>query len=190
MVNLISDVVAYLESIAPPAFQESYDNAQLITGNPADEVTGILCSLDVTEEVVQEAIDLKCNLIVAHHPIIFKGLKSLTGRDYVERTVIKAIKNNVTIYAIHTNLDNIHTGVNKRIADRLGLSNTQVLAPKKGILMKLTAFVPVDDTQQVLKGLYQAGAGSIGEYSNCSFRIEGTGTFLPSDHANPTIGQT
>ncbi|QDH79557.1 Nif3-like dinuclear metal center hexameric protein [Echinicola soli] len=189
MVNLISDVVSYLESIAPPAYQESYDNAQLITGNASDEVTGILCSLDVTEDVVQEAIDLKCNMIVAHHPIVFKGLKSLTGKNYVERTVIKAIKNNIAIYAIHTNLDNVHTGVNKRIADKIGLVNTKILAPKKGILMKLTAFVPVADTPLVLQGLYQAGAGAIGEYSNCSFRVEGTGTFLPSDQANPTIGK-
>ncbi|WP_200976192.1 Nif3-like dinuclear metal center hexameric protein [Echinicola sp. 20G] len=189
MVNLIRDVVSYLESIAPPAYQESYDNAQLITGNPDDKVKGILCTLDVTEEVVQEAIDLGCNMIVAHHPIVFKGLKSLTGKNYVERTVIKAIKNDIAIFAIHTNLDNIHTGVNKRICDKIGLTNTKVLAPKKGLLSKLTTFIPTEETDKVLEGLYNAGAGDIGEYSNCSFSVEGTGSFLPSDQSNPTIGE-
>lgn len=189
MVNLIRDVVSYLETIVPPSYQESYDNAQLITGNPKDEVKGILCSLDVTEEVVEEAISLGCNMIVAHHPIVFKGLKSLTGKNYVERTVLKAIKNDIAIYAIHTNLDHIHTGVNKRISDKIGLKNTRILAPKKGLLMKLTAFVPVKNTSEVLEALYAAGAGSIGEYSKCSFSSQGTGSFLPSDKANPSIGE-
>ncbi|WP_215222939.1 Nif3-like dinuclear metal center hexameric protein [Echinicola shivajiensis] len=190
MVNLIRDVVSFLESIAPPSYQESYDNAQLITGNPSEEVKGILCTLDVTEEVVEEAISLGCNLIVAHHPIVFKGLKSLTGKNYVERTVLKAIKNDIAIFAIHTNLDHIHTGVNKKICDKIGLTNTKILSPKKGLLMKLTAFVPLENTNEVLEALYSAGAGSIGEYSKCSFRSQGTGTFLPSDKANPSIGET
>ncbi|GAB3646549.1 Nif3-like dinuclear metal center hexameric protein [Echinicola sediminis] len=188
MVNLIRDVVSYLESIAPPSYQESYDNAQLITGDPNAEVSGILCSLDATEEVVEEALSLGCNMIVAHHPIVFKGLKSLTGKNYVERTVLKAIKNDIAIYAIHTNLDHIHTGVNKRICDKIGLINTKILAPKKGLLMKLTTFIPVEHTEKVLDALHAAGAGAIGEYSKCSFQIDGEGTFLPSDKANPTIG--
>ncbi len=188
MVNLIRDVVSYLESIAPPAYQESYDNAQLITGNPNDEVFGILCTLDATEDVVQDAIDKNCNLIVAHHPIIFKGLKSLTGKNYVERTVIKAIKNDIAIYAIHTNLDHVHTGVNRKIADKIGLEKPRILAPKNSLLMKLVAFVPQENTEEVLQSLYQAGAGSIGEYSNCSFQVLGEGSFLPSENSNPTIG--
>ncbi|MDN3670105.1 Nif3-like dinuclear metal center hexameric protein [Echinicola jeungdonensis] len=188
MVNLIRDVVSYLESIAPPAYQESYDNAQLITGSPKDKVKGILCTLDVTEEVVQDAIDKNCNLIVAHHPIIFKGLKSLTGKNYVERTVIKAIKNDIAIYAIHTNLDHVHTGVNRKIAEKIGLEKSRILAPKNSLLMKLVVFVPNENTEEVLQGLYKAGAGSIGEYSNCSFQVLGEGTFLPSENSNPTIG--
>ena len=131
MVYSIRDIVSYLETIAPPAYQESYDNAQLITGDPRQEVTGILCTLDATEAVVQEAMDLGCNLIVAHHPIVFKGLKSFTGKNYVERTVVKAIKNDIAIYAIHTNLDHVSTGVNKKICDLIGLEKTKILQPKK-----------------------------------------------------------
>jgi putative NIF3 family GTP cyclohydrolase 1 type 2 len=115
MVYTISDVVSYLEKLAPPAYQESYDNAQLLTGNPKEKVKGILCSLDATEEVIDEAIEMGCNLVVAHHPIVFKGLKSLTGKNYIERTMIKAIKNDIAIYAIHTNLDHVAHGVNKKI---------------------------------------------------------------------------
>jgi dinuclear metal center YbgI/SA1388 family protein len=188
MVYSIRDIVSALETLAPPAYQESYDNAQLITGNATDSVKGILCTLDVTEEVVQEAVELGCNLIVAHHPVVFKGLKSLTGKNYVERTVIKAIKNDIAIYAIHTNLDHVQHGVNKRISDKLGLTNTRILAPKPALLMKLTTFIPLEYTEQVMHALDQAGAGKIGNYSSCSFQVAGTGTFLPSEKANPTIG--
>src|SRR5690554_5803225 len=188
MVYSISDIVFHLESIAPPAYQESYDNARLLTGSPDGKVTGILCTLDVTEEVVQEAIDNNCNLIVAHHPIIFKGLKSLTGKNHVEKTVIKAIKNDIAIYAIHTNLDHIHTGVNKKIADKIGLTKTKILSPKPSLLMKLVTFVPSENADQVLQSLFEVGAGQIGDYSSCSFQLEGTGTFLPGKEANPTIG--
>jgi dinuclear metal center YbgI/SA1388 family protein len=189
MVYSIRDIVSGLESLAPPAYQESYDNAQLITGNPGDEVTGIICSLDVTEEVVQEAIEKNCNLIVAHHPILFKGIKSLTGKNYVERTLIKAIKNNIAIFAIHTNLDHVDKGVNKKLCDKIGLIRTRILAPKPSLLMKLVTFVPIDHADQVLQSLYGAGAGKIGNYSSCSFQVNGIGTFKPSNEANPTLGQ-
>jgi dinuclear metal center YbgI/SA1388 family protein len=189
MVYSIRDITSYLESIAPPAYQESYDNARLLTGDPKEEVTGILCTLDVTEAVVEEAIELNCNLIVAHHPIIFKGLKSLTGKNYVERTIIKAIKNDIAIYAIHTNLDNVSTGVNKKISDLIGLENTRILAPKAELLNKLVTFVPVDARENVSRALFEAGAGQIGNYSDCSFFSTGTGTFTPSQEANPTIGE-
>ena len=188
MVYSIRDVVSALETLAPPAYQESYDNAQLITGNPADPVRGVLCTLDVTEDVVREATELGCNLIVAHHPIVFKGLKSLTGKNYVERTVINAIKNDIAIYAIHTNLDHVQHGVNKRICDKLGLIDTRILSPKPSLLMKLTTFIPVAQTEEVLEALSRAGAGKIGNYSSCSFQVEGTGTFRPSEEASPTIG--
>jgi dinuclear metal center YbgI/SA1388 family protein len=188
MVYSIREIVSALETLAPPAYQEAYDNAQLITGNASDPVKGVLCTLDVTEEVVQEAIELNCNLIVAHHPIVFKGLKSLTGKNYVERTVIKAIKNDIAIYAIHTNLDHVQHGVNKRICDKLGLINTRILSPKPSLLMKLTTFIPIEQTDQVVQALDRAGAGKIGNYSSCSFQVAGTGTFMPSEEANPTIG--
>jgi dinuclear metal center YbgI/SA1388 family protein len=189
MVYTIRDIVSYLEKIAPPAYQESYDNAQLITGDPKNQVKGILCSLDATEAVIEEAISLGCNLVITHHPIVFKGLKSLTGKNYVERTIIKAIKNDVAIYAIHTNLDHVAHGVNKKIADKIGLVKTSILQPKKEILSKLTTFVPIEAKNQVLSALFEAGAGEIGEYSGCSFTAEGKGTFIPSEKANPNKGE-
>ncbi|WP_158856883.1 Nif3-like dinuclear metal center hexameric protein [Lunatibacter salilacus] len=189
MVYLLRDVISYLESVAPPSYQESYDNAQLLVGNPEDEITGILCTLDVTEEVVAEAVDRGCNLIVAHHPIIFKGLKSLTGKNYVERTVIKAIRAEVAIYAIHTNLDHVIHGVNAKIAEKIGLKNLQILSPKKDVLTKLVTFVPQSDTEKILNSLFEAGAGIIGDYKNCSFRVAGRGTFLPMENANPAVGE-
>ncbi|MGY6743853.1 MAG: Nif3-like dinuclear metal center hexameric protein [Cecembia sp.] len=188
MVYTIQDIVSFLEQIAPPSYQESYDNSGLITGNHSEQVKGILCSLDATEAVVDEAISLGCNLIIAHHPIIFKGLKGLTGKNYVERTVIKAIKNDIAIYAIHTNLDHISQGVNKKISDKIGLVDTAILQPKKGLLSKLVTFVPLEAKQKVLSALFEAGAGEIGEYAGCSFLSEGLGTYTPSDKANPHKG--
>ncbi|MFT4032544.1 MAG: Nif3-like dinuclear metal center hexameric protein [Siphonobacter sp.] len=184
----IQEITTFLEQLAPLDYQESYDNAGLIVGNPQNEITQILVSLDCTEEVVQEAMDRSCNLIVAHHPIVFKGLKKLNGKNYVERTVLKAIKNDIAIYATHTNLDNVKGGVNWKIAERLGLENLKILAPRKQLLRKLTTFVPLEHTQAVLQALYQAGAGQIGAYKNCSFRTLGTGTFTPTEVANPYIG--
>lgn len=186
----IKDITDFLESIAPKAYQEDYDNTGLITGNSDWEVQGILCTLDCVESIVDEAITMKCNLIVAHHPIVFRGLKQLNGKNYVERTIIKAIKNDIAIYAIHTNLDNVHTGVNQKIADKLGLENTRILSPKPATLQKLEFFVPIEDTDRVLEALHHAGAGNVGNYSNCSFRVEGTGTFKPNDLANPAIGKS
>ncbi len=191
MIN-IKQLTQFLETIAPKQYQESYDNAGLLTGDPHWEVSGILIALDSTEAVVDEAIAKNCNVIIAHHPIIFKGLKSLTGKNYIERTIIKAIKHDIAIYAIHTNLDNIHTGVNKRICDRLGLINTRILSPKTDLLSKLTTFIPEGQVTEVTQALYAAGAGQIGEYKNCSFSVSGEGTFLPTEGTHPhtgTVGQ-
>jgi len=185
----ISDVVRLLEETAPPAYQESYDNAGLLTGNPQWDCTGIICTLDATEEVINEARRKNCNLVVAHHPIIFGGLKKITGRNYVERTVITAIKNDVAIYAIHTNLDNIIQGVNNKIADKLGMINRSVLAPKTGELMKLYTFVPLEHAERVRSALFEAGGGNIGNYSETSFNAEGTGTFKGNDAASPYVGE-
>ncbi|SDH01346.1 dinuclear metal center protein, YbgI/SA1388 family [Dyadobacter soli] len=187
--TFIKEILTELEKLAPLPYQEDYDNAGLLVGSPDTEVTGILFTLDITEEIVEEAINKQCNLIVAHHPIIFKGLKKLNGKNYVERTVIKAIKNDIALYATHTNLDHVTGGVNWQIANRLGLQNIRILAPKKQILAKLAFFCPVENTQEVLKALFEAGAGEIGEYRNCSFRSEGAGTFLPSENANPAVGE-
>lgn len=186
----IYQIIQHLEQVAPPVYQESYDNSGLITGNSSDEVTGVLISLDATESIVDEAIEKKCNLIISHHPIVFKGLKSLTGKNYVERTVLKAIRNNISLYAIHTNLDNVRHGVNNRIADQLGLIDRSVLAPKKGILQYLVTYVPLDHTTKVLASLHNAGAGRIGLYENCSFTSPGTGAFKPLTGSNPHIGRS
>ncbi len=185
----IKDIIQHLESIAPLAYQESYDNSGLLTGNVNEEVKGILISLDVIEDIVDEAIEQGSNLIIAHHPIIFKGLKSITGKNYIERTIIKAIKNDIAIYAIHTNLDNVHNGVNKKICDKLELINTTVLAPKNAVLSKLVTFIPTKDVNKVKNSLFSAGAGNIGNYSHCSFTVVGEGEFKPNEKSNPTIGQ-
>ncbi|NIJ52109.1 Nif3-like dinuclear metal center hexameric protein [Dyadobacter arcticus] len=184
----IKDITNELEKLAPLAYQEGYDNAGLLVGSSETEVQGILFTLDVTEKIVDEAIEKQCNLIVAHHPIIFKGLKKLNGKNYVERTVIKAIKHDIAIYATHTNLDHVTNGVNWKIAEQLGLTNVKVLAPKKQWLTKLTFFAPIENTNSILNALFHIGAGKIGQYEQCSFRTKGTGTFLPGEFANPTIG--
>lgn len=185
----IKDVISVLEQFAPLPYQESYDNAGLQTGDSNTAVTGVLVTLDCTEDVIEEALEKNCNLIVAHHPVIFKGLKQLTGRSYVERTIIKAIKNDIAIYASHTNLDSVHNGVNAKIAEKLGLRDVKTLSKKPHTLMQLVFFVPVPDTEKVVTAVHKAGAGQVGDYSNCSFQVQGTGRFLPSDKANPTIGE-
>lgn len=185
----IQDVTNYLESIAPLEYQESYDNAGLIVGNYENDVSGVLVCLDSTEKIVDEAIERKCNLIVAHHPIVFSGLKKITGKNYVERTVIKAIKNDIAIYAIHTNLDNMLNGVNEIIGRKLGLINTQILSPSSNNLRKLITYVPVDYVEKVRESLFDSGAGKIGNYDECSFSSIGEGTFRAGDDTNAFIGE-
>ncbi len=185
----VGNIIQLLEQIAPPSLQESYDNCGLLTGNDHWECSGIICTLDVTEATIQEAIDRNCNLIVAHHPLIFGGLKKLTGRNYVEKAVIAAIKNDIAIYAIHTNLDNVITGVNGRIADKLGLINRTVLLPKDSLLRKLYTYVPTAHAEKVKQALFDAGAGNIGQYSECSFAVNGEGTFKGNDQTNPFVGE-
>ncbi len=185
----IAEVTGMLEQLAPPELQESYDNAGLITGNASTECTGILCTLDATEEVIDEAIAAGVNLVVAHHPIIFSALKKINGKNYVERTVIKAIRNDIAIYAIHTNLDNVINGVNGRMADLLGLQQRQVLSPKKEMLRKLYSFVPHDHLDKVRDAVFRAGAGYIGNYSECGFTVKGTGTFKANEGADPFVGE-
>ena len=185
----LRDICNKLEEWAPLGYQESYDNSGLIVGDPETDVKGVLVSLDCLECVVDEAISKDCNVVVSHHPIVFGGLKSLTGKNYVERTVLKAIKNNIALYAIHTNLDNVDTGVNKMIADRLSLQNVKILKPKKDGLKMLITYVPNSHVESVRTALFAQGAGSIGEYSECHFSVDGIGTFKGSDNSNPAVGQ-
>ena len=185
----IKEIINHLSKIAPPQLQEDYDNAGLITGSSEWEVTGVLISLDCIEAIVDEAIDKKCNLIVCHHPIVFRGLKRLNGNNYVERVIIKAIKNDIAIFAIHTNLDNVIDGVNKKIAEKLSLKNLQILSPKKDTLKKITTFVPATHLEVLADAMHKAGAGQIGDYKDCSFRIPGTGTFIPSEGTEPFSGK-
>ncbi|MBN8672785.1 MAG: Nif3-like dinuclear metal center hexameric protein [Chitinophagales bacterium] len=185
----IAEIVSLLESIAHPSLQEPYDNAGLITGNAGWECSGIICSLDATEEVVREAMEKKCNLVVAHHPIIFSGLKKLNGNNYVEKTVITAIKNDIAVYAIHTNLDNVIEGVNGKMAAMLGLEEVTILSQKGNTLKKLFTFVPADKAVQVRNAIFEAGGGHIGNYSECSFNTEGTGTFKAGTGSDPYVGK-
>ncbi len=185
----LSKISSFLESLAPLSYQEDYDNSGLITGNPDMEVSTALISLDCTEPVVDEAIRKGCNLIISHHPIVFKGLKKLNGKNYVERVVMKAIKNDIAIYAIHTNFDNVLNGVNARICEKLGIKNFSILAPKNGLLKKLVTFCPIAQADKVRQALFDAGAGHIGNYSDCSYNTEGFGTFLAGSDTNPFVGE-
>lgn len=184
----VSDVVDYFNSIIPFQYQEDYDNGGLLIGAPTFEVSKILVTLDVTEEVINEAFMNDCNLIIAHHPIIFKGLKSITGKTNFERALILAIKNDIAIMAVHTNIDNVKGGVNFKIAEKLGLQNIKILSPKNETLSKLTVFVPKEKADSLTAALHKAGAGHIGNYDECSFVSLGVGTFKPKESANPTIG--
>ncbi len=185
----IKELASYLETFAPPMLQESYDNAGLLVGDPDEEIKGVMICLDSTEAVLDEAIQSGCNLIIAHHPIIFSGLKKITGKNYIERVVIKAIRNGLSIYALHTNLDNVRMGVNAKIAEKLGLSDLKILAPKKNMIRKLVTYSPVEASEKVKDALFQAGAGEIGEYDQCSFTAVGSGSFRPGEKANPFVGK-
>ncbi len=185
----IGAVLSCLEALAPTAYQESYDNAGLIVGDRSMQCTGALLCLDSTEEVIDEAIEKGLNLVIAHHPIVFSGLKRFTGANYVERTIMKAIKHDIAVYAIHTNLDNVHNGVSAKICEKLGLINTKILSPKTQLLRKLIFYVPKANADQVRKAVFAAGAGKIGNYDWCSFNVEGRGTYRPLEGAEPTAGK-
>ncbi len=185
----LKDITNFLEEFAPLALQESYDNAGLILGDVSAEIDTVLVTLDVTEAVIDEAISKKAQLIVAHHPIVFSGLKKITGKNYVERTLIKAIKNDIAIYAAHTNLDSITGGVNSKICEKLGLTDCRILQPVGGQLKKLVTFIPSDNAEQVRKAVFNAGAGNIGNYDSCGFNLEGTGSFRGNESSDPFVGE-
>ena len=186
---IIKDITNYLEELAPLIYAEDFDNVGLLVGNYNTTVSGVLVTLDTLEKTVDEAIAKNCNLIVSFHPIIFGGLKKLNGNSYVERVVLKAIKNDIAIYATHTALDNSNNGVSAKMCEVLGLENPKVLIPKKGIIKKLTTYVPTKDSEALRNSLFAAGAGNIGNYDNCSFNILGEGTFRGNEKSNPVVGE-
>ncbi|PKA99325.1 dinuclear metal center YbgI/SA1388 family protein [Flavobacteriaceae bacterium MAR_2009_75] len=184
----VKEVSTVLEELAPLGYAEDFDNVGLLVGNPNSEVTGVLVTLDTLESVIDEAIANRCNLIVSFHPIIFSGLKKITGRTYVERVVLKAIRNDIAIYSMHTALDNVPQGVSAKICQVLGISNSKILISQKGTLKKLTTYVPLENANGVKEALFEAGAGNIGKYSNCSFSIDGIGNYKAGSDANPSKG--
>lgn len=186
---IIQQVINFFEELAPTYYAEEYDNVGLLVGDKNTKITSILVTHDTLEEVVDEAIEKNCNLIVSFHPIIFSSLKKITGKTYVEKTIIKAIQNNIAIFAIHTALDNNWNGVNAIICNKLGLINRSILIPKKATIKKLVTFVPKNDAEKLRETLFSNGAGTIGNYDNCSFNLEGTGTFRAGKEANPTLGK-
>lgn len=185
----IKEVTNYLEELAPLAYAEDFDNVGLLVGNSKTEVTGILVSLDTLEITIDEAIEKKCNLIVSFHPIVFKGLKKFNGSSYVERVVIRAIQNNIAIYAMHTALDNSFQGVSAKMCEIIGLKNNKVLVPQSGNIKKLTTYVPLKNAESLRLALFNVGAGNIGNYDQCSFNVDGVGTYRGNEASNPTIGK-
>ncbi|MGG6231974.1 Nif3-like dinuclear metal center hexameric protein [Tenacibaculum sp. SDUM215027] len=185
----IKDVTNYIEQLAPLSYAEDFDNVGLLIGNYSTEVTGVLVTLDTLEETVDEAIANNCNLIVSFHPIVFSGLKKINGNNYVERVVLKAIQNNIAIYATHTALDNVNNGVSSKMGEVLGLENMKTLIPKKRIIKKLTTYVPSKNADDLRNKLFEAGAGNIGNYENCSFNTEGKGSYKGNENSNPTVGE-
>lgn len=185
----IKDIVTQLETLAPLNYQESYDNSGIIVGDINTKFTGAIICLDSIEEVIEEAISLNYNLVIAHHPILFSGLKSLTGKTYIEKTILKAIKNDIAIYAIHTNLDSVLSGVNYKIAQKLNIKQPKILAPIKDDLLKLETYIPKEKIKQVKKAIFNAGAGAIGNYDECAFETSGKGSFRPLENSNPFIGE-
>ena len=185
----LSEIIDQLEKLAPLAYAEDFDNVGLLVGNLNAEVSKILVTLDTLESVVDEAIEKGANLIVSFHPIIFSGLKKLAGKTYVERVVQKAIQHDINIYAAHTALDNSQFGVNHQISKQLNLNNTEILIPQKNTIKHMVTYVPLESAENVRNALFEAGAGFIGKYDNCSFNLEGTGTFRPNESANPYKGE-
>ena len=184
----IKEILQAIENVAPIPLQEDFDNSGLQVGDVNREVTGALLCLDVTESVIDEAVSLGCNLIISHHPLAFKPFKSLTGRTYVERCMIAAIKHDIVVYAAHTNLDNAVQGVNFKLAEMLGLQQVRILSPQKDALLKLVTFVPESHVEYVRNALFNAGAGNIGNYDSCSFNLHGEGTFRANESADPFVG--
>ena len=185
----IKEIISVLEEMAPLAYAEDFDNVGLLVGDQEIEATGILVCHDALENIIDEAISKNCNMVVCFHPILFSGLKKITGKNYVEKAVIKAIKNDIAIYAVHTALDNHQEGVNKIFSDALGLVNSKILIPKQHFIRKLVTYTIAKNAEEVRNALFDAGAGNIGNYENCSFNSKGIGTYMGNEHSNPQVGE-
>jgi len=186
----LSKITSILEEFAPLSLQESYDNAGLLTGNANIDITSALLCIDITEDVINEAISKNCNLIISHHPLVFKGLKKITGDNYIERCIIKAIKSDIALYSAHTNLDCVSNGVSNKICEKLNLINTKILDSSTTKLCKISCFCPIGQPSVELReALFRSGAGELGNYSHCSFNTEGVGSFMGNDNSNPYIGE-
>ncbi len=186
----IKTLLQILDNWAPFSYQEDYDNSGLLIGSKDAEVTGVLVSLDLTPQIVEEAVSLGANTIISHHPILFRGLKRITDADdIVQQCVVDCIKKDINVISLHTNLDNVHNGVNAKIAEILEVKNNRILAPKSHTMSKLSYFVPKKNHEAVKQALYHAGAGTQGNYAECSFSTEGTGTFTPLEGSNPYLGK-
>jgi dinuclear metal center YbgI/SA1388 family protein len=186
----IREIISALEDFAPLSFQESYDNSGLCIDNPNTEAKAALLTIDITEDVIEEAKKTGCNIIISHHPLIFSGVKNLTGKNYTERCIIKAIKEDIAIYAAHTNIDIAPAGVSFVMAEKLGLQKIKVLSPLDGALLKLVTFVPTEHAEKVRAAIFDAGAGQIGNYDRCSYNVNGTGTFRGNEDSSPFVGKS
>jgi dinuclear metal center YbgI/SA1388 family protein len=185
----LKEISSYLNSAVPLSFQEEYDNSGLQVGSPENEISAALIALDVTEEVLLEAQQEGCNLIISHHPLIFKGLKNITGKTYTERILIKALKEDIAIYSAHTNLDALSYGVSRKMADKLSLEKIKVLVPLKHRLLKLVTFIPDSHFEKVSEEIFKAGAGVIGNYDRCGFSTKGLGSFRGNEYSDPYTGE-
>lgn len=183
------DLCSYLDSVVPLSLQESYDNSGLQIGTPERDISSALISLDITPEVLDEAISSKCDIVITHHPLIFSGIKKISGGSLLDRIMMRAIKNDIAVYSSHTNLDVISNGVSRKMAEKLALSNVEVLSPLRNRLLKLVTFIPHSHLDKVREAVFNAGAGVVGNYDCCGFSIHGTGSFRGSENTNPFVGE-
>ncbi|WP_353892287.1 Nif3-like dinuclear metal center hexameric protein [Proteinivorax hydrogeniformans] len=192
MALAIAEITKELESIAPKSLAYfSKDNNGLLVGDSSQKVNKVMVTLDITEDIMEYAIKSKCDLIISHHPIIFGGIDKIDTKSKTGRIIIKAIQNNISIYAAHTNLDVAWGGVNDSLAKKLGLKVTGVLDKiEASKYYKVVVFVPLDYKEKVLDAMAQQGAGNIGDYSHCTFTTLGEGTFKPLEGSNPFLGET
>ena len=185
----LKELCSYLDSAVPLAFQEGYDNSGLQVGSPEREITSAMITLDVTEDVIKDALAEKCDVVVSHHPLIFNGIKNLTGKSFTEKIIYEAVKNDIAVYSAHTNLDVFNSGVSRKMAEKIGLEDISVLSPSANLLLKLVTFIPESYLEKVRNAIFEAGAGVTGNYDFCAFTNSGTGSFRGNEMAKPFVGE-